>query len=136
MNATISPTLSYSDAHAAIDFLERAFGFERGEVHTDDEGRVAHAELWFRGSCVMLGTADTGSSPDPGANGAIYVVVEDADAHHARAAAAGAEVSGLSEQDYGSRDFHARDPEGNLWYFGTYLPSPPASQRRERAGAA
>ena len=53
----------------------------------------------------------------------MYVVIEDADAHYARAKAAGAEiVRELEDQDYGSRDYSARDFEGNLWSFGTYRP--------------
>lgn len=55
-----------------------------------------------------------------------YVVVEDPDAHHnhKRAQAAGAEiVRELTDQDYGSREYSARDPEGNLWSFGTYDPA-------------
>jgi uncharacterized glyoxalase superfamily protein PhnB len=52
------------------------------------------------------------------------VVVDDADAHYARAVAAGAEItSELAEQDYGSRDYAAKDPAGNVWSFGTYRPS-------------
>ena len=53
----------------------------------------------------------------------VYVVVEDVDAHHARAAAAGAEiVRGPEDTSYGSREYLARDPEGHLWSFGTYQP--------------
>ena len=38
--------------------------------------------------------------------------------------AAGATIEReLTDQDYGSREFTARDPEGNLWSFGTYRPS-------------
>jgi uncharacterized glyoxalase superfamily protein PhnB len=56
--------------------------------------------------------------------GWLYVVVDDPDAHHERAKAAGAEiVRELEDQDYGSRDYSARDPEGNLWSFGTYNPT-------------
>jgi len=56
--------------------------------------------------------------------GSVYVVVGDPDAHHDRAKAAGAEiVAGLTDTDYGSRDYSARDPDGNLWSFGTYRPS-------------
>ena len=52
-----------------------------------------------------------------------YVVVDDPDAHHDRAVAAGANVvMPLTDQDYGSRDYAARDPEGNQWSFGTYQP--------------
>jgi uncharacterized glyoxalase superfamily protein PhnB len=28
----------------------------------------------------------------------------------------------LTDQDYGSREYAARDPEGNVWCFGTYRP--------------
>ena len=50
----------------------------------------------------------------PGTSGA-YVVTTDTDTLHARAVAAGAEiVEGPIDRDYGSRDFIARDPEGNL----------------------
>lgn len=59
--------------------------------------------------------------------GWIYVAVEDPDGHCRRARAAGAEI--LAEPydtDYGSRDYTARDPEGNQWHFGTHRPSPRA----------
>ena len=53
----------------------------------------------------------------------MYVVVEDIDAHHERATAAGAElVRALQDTDYGSREYSARDVEGNVWSFGTYQP--------------
>ena len=58
----ISPALYYRDAHAAIDFLERAFGFRRRLVVPDDQGGVAHAELTFRDSVLMVGSA----KPDKG----------------------------------------------------------------------
>jgi uncharacterized glyoxalase superfamily protein PhnB len=52
-----------------------------------------------------------------------YLYVADIDAHFARAKAAGAEVVvPLKDTDYGSREYSARDPEGHLWHFGTYLP--------------
>jgi uncharacterized glyoxalase superfamily protein PhnB len=54
-----------------------------------------------------------------------YVIVEDADAHYARAKAAGAEiVMELEDQDYGGRLYSCLDPEGYLWSFGTYDPWP------------
>lgn len=53
----------------------------------------------------------------------IYVIVSDADAHCARAQAYGAEILiPLTNQDYGGRDYTARDPEGHVWTFGTYDP--------------
>src|SRR3712207_834382 len=124
---TISPILGYRDARAAIEFLERAFGFERKAVHAGENGTIQHAELRYGGGLVMLGS-DDGRFGHHAGQGWCYVVVPDADAHHAQAVAAGAEVVyPLRDQDYGSRDYSARDPEGNLWSFGTYDPSEPAA---------
>src|SRR5262249_28968392 len=54
-----------------------------------------------------------------------YVVTDDPDGVHDRAVKAGAEIiMELHETDYGSRDFAARDPEGNRWSFGTYRGAP------------
>jgi uncharacterized glyoxalase superfamily protein PhnB len=125
MSDRVYPTFRYRDAHAAIDFLERAFGAERKDVH-EDGGVVVHAELRFGDSLIMLGTVrenDYGKIAPPPGSGSVYVGIDDPDARHDRAVAAGAEiVRPLTEQDYGSRDFAARDPEGNLWSFGTYKP--------------
>ncbi len=56
----------------------------------------------------------------------LYLVVEDPDRHFRRAVEAGAEVvRPLEDTDYGSRGYTARDPEGNLWSFGTYQPAAP-----------
>ncbi|HSD76886.1 MAG TPA: VOC family protein [Solirubrobacteraceae bacterium] len=125
MPRMIIPTFHYRDAPAAIDFLERAFGFERGQVFEGEgERQIAHAELRHGDGWVMLGSAGgDGLSTRPG-SGTCYVVTEDVDALHARAVAAGAEiVRELRDTDYGSRDFSARDPEGNVWNFGTYAPA-------------
>jgi uncharacterized glyoxalase superfamily protein PhnB len=123
---TIFPVLKYYDAHAAIDFLERAFGFERHAVHDGDNGGIAHAELRLGDEYVLLGS--TGEGDDRFNQGAgrysLYVVVEDPDAHHDRTKDAGASIEReLSDTDYGSREYTARDPEGNLWSFGTYRPA-------------
>jgi uncharacterized glyoxalase superfamily protein PhnB len=119
----IIPALKCDDAHAAIDFLTRAFGFERHAVYENDEGLVAHAELRCGAGWVMLGDRRAGSADFPSGPATIYVVVEDTDAHHERAVAAGAEiVRPLTDQDYGSREYAAKDPGGNVWSFGTYAP--------------
>ena len=53
----------------------------------------------------------------------IYIYVADPDAHHARAKAAGARIlREPMDQDYGSREYSASDPEGYSWSFGTYRP--------------
>ena len=122
---SIYPVLKFEDAHGAIDFLERAFGFERGAIHEGENGGVAHAEARFGGELIMLGSAGQG---DPLYNQGIgkavtYLVVDDPDPLYERAKAAGAEIlMEPTDQDYGSRDFSVRDPEGNIWSFGTYRP--------------
>jgi uncharacterized glyoxalase superfamily protein PhnB len=61
----------------------------------------------------------------PGQDGgsSIYVAVEEVDALHDRVVASGVVIEeGLVDRDYGSREFICRDPEGNLWCFGTYWP--------------
>jgi uncharacterized glyoxalase superfamily protein PhnB len=127
----VIPTMRYQDASAAIDWLERAFGFERHAVHQGEGGRIEHAELRFGSGMIMLGSAresEEWPSRTPGelggATGGTYVIVEDPDAHYRRAKDAGAEiVMELTDQDYGSRDYSARDLEGYLWSFGTYRPT-------------
>jgi uncharacterized glyoxalase superfamily protein PhnB len=122
---TIYPVLRYEDAHAAIDFLEKAFGCERQHVHEGENGGIAHAELRCGPTHVMLSSTSEGDEVyNQGAGRtSIYAVVDDPDPLFERAKAAGAEVvMEPTDQDYGSRDFTVRDPEGNLWAFGTYAP--------------
>jgi uncharacterized glyoxalase superfamily protein PhnB len=123
------PTLTARDARGLIAFLVETFGFEETVVYGDGD-LVDHAQLsWPLGGGVMLGS-DREPSEDkpwrlpPGSFGA-YVVTDDPDALFARATKAGAEILyGLRDTDYGSREFAVRDPEGNLWSFGTYRGEP------------
>ena len=122
---TVWPILSYRDARAALAFLADAFGFEQRRAYARDEDPsiIEHAEMRLGGG-IMFGTARKDDSPFgqrlPG-NDAVYVVCDDPDTLFERAVSAGAEVvRGLADEDYGSRGFTVRDPEGNLWSFGTY----------------
>lgn len=135
----IYPCLGYRDAKAAISWLCDAFGFEERMVHPGDDGReVAHAELSLGPGIVMLGSQRDGAPSAgeliPGADDgevdfarvpfSVYIAIDDVDAHCERARAAGAEiVRELLDTDYGSREYAARDLEGNLWSFGTYRPA-------------
>jgi uncharacterized glyoxalase superfamily protein PhnB len=122
-DATIFPTLTYAEAPAAIDFLVNAFGFERHAVYSGEQGEVHHAELRLGNGLVMLGSVRQGVAATGGRAGGIYVVVADVDGHAQRARAAGAELTREPyDTDYGSREYAARDPEGNVWHFGTYQP--------------
>ena len=125
----IFPVLRYRDASAAIEWLRQAFGFEEKAVYRGEEGVVQHAELRLGAGAIMLGQHREdgwmgGAAPDALASPqSVYVVIDDPDAHHDRAKAAGARiVMEVTDQDYGSREYSARDLEGNLWSFGTYDP--------------
>jgi uncharacterized glyoxalase superfamily protein PhnB len=120
---SIYPALKYDDPKAAIDFLTTAFGLVAGEVGIADDGSVGHAELWWDGGVVMLSTrTDPPGDFDTG-RALLYLPVDDVDAHHDRAVGAGATIAYPPvDQPYGSREYAARDPEGNVWSFGTYRP--------------
>lgn len=135
MARPVVPCLRYRNAPAAIDFLVDAFGFERHAVYADDSDPsiIHHAQLTLGDGMVMLGsavetefteTADMALADQlGGVSASVYVVVDDVDEHHARAAAAGAEILlPPTDQDYGGREYTARDPEGNVWSFGGYDP--------------
>jgi len=122
------PSLSYDDAPAAIEWLCRAFGFTQRLVVPGPDGAVRHSELSLGDGVVMVSSArpeEGRLSPRAvgGVSSALSVRVEDPDAHFRRASDAGAEVvTELKDEDFGSRGYMARDPEGHLWYFGTYQP--------------
>ena len=114
----IFPAMRFADPGAALEWLSQAFGFTQRAIHRDEEGVVRHAEMSLGAGTIMFGHGDSRSH-------SIYVAVEDVDAHYARARAAGAEITReLQDTPYGSREYSARDLEGNTWSFGTYRPEP------------
>jgi len=129
---SVIPCMRYRDAPAAIEWLCKAFGFEKQLVVPNTDGTIAHAQLSFGNGMIMLGSVVDSEfgrlmkQPDE-IGGAetqtAYVIVKDADAHYSRAKAAGAQiVIDIKDEDYGGRGYSCRDPEGHLWNFGTYDP--------------
>ena len=119
-----TPALFYRDPAAALDWLERAFGFERSMVITDSSGQIGHAEMRFGDGTVYIGGewADFAASPQSIGGRTSQVVHvrlnEDIDGHCERARRAGAAiVSEPTEQFYGDRTYRAKDPEGHYWTF-------------------
>lgn len=120
------PIVPFSNPRAGIRWLQEAFGAEPTLlVPPEDDQPLHHAEVKIGTGIVMINDADRTDSPfAKSAPVVVYVVVDDPDALHERAVRAGAEiVMGLTDQEYGSREFAARDPHGNVWSFGTYRPS-------------
>jgi uncharacterized glyoxalase superfamily protein PhnB len=105
------------------------------------DGGVMHAEVGVGGSAVMLGPAreEFGFKPPaalPARHSGVWCYVDDADAHCARARAAGATiVREPTDQFYGVREYTARDLEGHEWFFATPLPGHAASAAKRNAAA-
>ena len=121
----LSSALSYKDPKAAFKWLEEAFGFEPLMVILDNEGNLAHSEMTFGNSVVMIGTEWTEKHRSPksvdGVNTqTVHVQLEeDIDAHCERARKAGAQIMAEPQtQFYGDRTYRATDPEGHIWSFG------------------
>ena len=122
---TVVSAVIYQDPWAALDWLERAFGFERSMVITDKDGKLGHSEMRFAGGLIYVGSewADHVASPKSlgGKNTqTIHVHLRDGiDAHCERARSAGAViVREPKDQFYGDRVYAAKDPEGHVWSFG------------------
>ncbi len=131
--STVIPATRYRNAVAAIEWLVRAFGFEKQAVYMGEGDVVMHAQLTFGNGMVMLGSVENGSQyskmmAQPDEIGGkqtqtACLIVSDADAVYATAKAAGAEmVMDIADMPYGGRAFTCRDPEGHLWSVGTYDP--------------
>jgi uncharacterized glyoxalase superfamily protein PhnB len=137
--ARMSSALFYQDPRAAIDWLQKAFGLELTMLLEDGDGGVAHSQLTFGDSVVMVGaewTQDHKSPKSIGGKNTQTVSIQiddDIDAHCARARAAGAEIHAEPEtQFYGDRTYRCRDPEGHIWNVSQTV----AAVTREEAEAA
>jgi uncharacterized glyoxalase superfamily protein PhnB len=121
----ISPLLFYRDPRAALDFFERAFGFETRMMVETPDGGVVHSESAFDGHVVMVvgPPTHTGVSPldiDGRQTGHVHVQLQGGlDALCERAREAGARIQREpADQPYGDRVFTCLDPEGHSWSFG------------------
>lgn len=122
---SLGSAVYYKDPFAALDWLEKAFGFTRQMVITDNDGQLAHSEMRFGDSYVMICREYSADSASPAALGgkntqSLHVhLLDGIDEHCARARAAGAVITReLADQFYGDRVYAARDPEGHIWSFG------------------
>lgn len=117
-----------ADAPAAIRFLVDLFGFEETLVVPGEEpGVVEHSQLaWPEGGVVQVSTAGRPGNPyadRPVGTESLYVITADPLAVWNRCVAAGVEVvatPAAPDYDPDGLVFAVRDPDGNIWSFGTY----------------
>ena len=122
---SLGSAVFYEDPFAALDWLEKAFGFERTMVITDADGKLGHSEMKFGNGYIMVGSEWTDYVASPNSVGgkctqSIHVQLEDGiDAHCERARAAVAVIVREPEDQFsGDRVYAARDPEGHVWSLG------------------
>ncbi|MBB3893582.1 putative glyoxalase superfamily protein PhnB [Phenylobacterium haematophilum] len=139
MSAGFRSALFYQDPKAALAWLEKAFGFELVMLLEDADGAVAHSQMEFGDSYVMIGqewSADHRSPKSVGGKNTQTVHIQldtDIDAHFERAKAAGAVIDAEpTTQFYGDRTYRCRDLEGHIWTVSQTV----ASVSREEAEAA
>jgi uncharacterized glyoxalase superfamily protein PhnB len=131
--STVIPGLRYRNAMEMIEWLCRAFGFEKQAVYAGPDGVVMHSQLTFGNGMIMVGSVISGTpvskllkQPDEigGAETqSPYLVVSDIDAIYASAKMAGAKmVIDLEEKEHGGKAFSCSDPEGHVWNVGTFDP--------------
>jgi uncharacterized glyoxalase superfamily protein PhnB len=123
--SALGSALFYKDAFAALDWLEKAFGFERTMVITDKDGNLGHSEMRFGDGYIMIGGEWIDYVASPASIGgkntqSIHVhLAAGIEAHCERARAAGAVIlQEPADQFYGDRTYRAKDPEGHVWTFG------------------
>jgi uncharacterized glyoxalase superfamily protein PhnB len=119
---SLTSAISYRDPKAALDWLERAFGFELFMLLEDADGNVAHSEMRYGNAAVMIGSEWSENHASPASIGGknsqtVHISThDDVDAHCERARRAGAEILAEPEtQFYGDRTYRCRDPEGHIW---------------------
>jgi MerR family transcriptional regulator, thiopeptide resistance regulator len=123
----VIPILVYEDIEAAHDFLVAVFGFASGGIFRAEDGTVVHAEVRAGDRPIWLHrvTAEHEMASPRGAaasHGGLEVIVPDVEAHYATATAGGARIDGApADQDYGLREYGARDLEGHRWWFSSPL---------------
>ena len=134
----VFPYLRVNDTAAAIVFYEKAFGATEVFRLTEPSGRIGHAEVKLGESILML----SDEFPEHGIAGpltlggtsfAMHLHLDDVDAAHASALAAGAkELMAPKDQFYGERSSKVRDPFGHEWLLGHEIEkvTPEEMQRR------
>lgn len=130
----MSSSLYYRDPAKMIDWLCSAYGFELRLKVEGEGGTIEHSELTYGDAVVMAGSEQSRLGQhfrSPAAAGcvtqALFLYVDDVDAHCERARRAGATIVKEPEDtDYGEdywadRSYGAQDPEGHHWWFAQRL---------------
>jgi PhnB protein len=127
-NGGIWAALNYANAEAGVRYLVEVYGFEpQLVVPGEGPGEIAHSQLrWPEGGVVQAASAtreDNVFAARPTGAESLYVITADPLAVYRRCVDAAADVvlePMAPDYDPDGLVFTVRDPEGNLWSFGTY----------------
>ncbi|MFZ4763581.1 MAG: VOC family protein [Roseimicrobium sp.] len=136
---SVTPSLTVSNAAAALDFYQAAFGAVVVTRMDLPDGKVMHAEIQIGDSRIML----SDEFPDwqclspqsiGGTPCTLMVYVPAVDAAFAQAVAAGATViQEPSDQFWGDRSVRLEDPFGHRWSLATHIEELTDTEIAERA---
>ena len=138
---TVTPYLCLSDAAAALDFYQKAFGATELFRMAGPDGKVGHAELKIGNSILMMASEfpEMGfRSPQTlgGSPIALMIYVEDVDAFAEKAVAAGATLDKpIENKFYGDRSGSLKDPFGYSWYVSTHVEDVSPEELEKRMAA-
>jgi uncharacterized glyoxalase superfamily protein PhnB len=124
---SINTYLAVANIAASIEFLERAFGFARGVVLPDADGRLRYAEMRHGDSVVVLVQKGDATAPTGGGPG-LYAYVDDVDRALALAREAGAGAADAEDKPWGDRAAVVTDPDGYRWVLATFKKLVPFAQ--------
>lgn len=129
---TVCPYVMSEEPETLAAFLTRVFDatpVSRPLLRPD--GSVRHVAMRIGDSVVMIG----GVGPGEGAPSFVHVYVDDPDATHAKAVAAGASVvRDVRDEEYGDRAGGVRGPGGDIWWIASFREqvAPDEIERRHR----
>jgi uncharacterized glyoxalase superfamily protein PhnB len=124
---TFSSRIAYADRRSAVEWLEKAFGFQTTMLATDSNGNVVHAEMSFGNGRIDIGSEwdDIKAPSSVGGANTQTICVElksGLDAHCERARAAGGKIiDNPKDQFHGDRTYRVVDPQGHIWSFSQRL---------------
>ena len=102
-----------SDLARSKKFYGETLGWK---LNTDEQDVAGFA---FGGAYLVIHAG--GIQPTSSSSFYVEVQVDDVNAEHARLKDLGVEVSPLSDQHWGERNFSFRDPDGHTWFYGQSL---------------
>ncbi len=133
---TVAPYMTVTDAGKVIDFLKATFmaeiaGITYGPEKSDGTRMIMNADVKVGTARVLIADAREGA---PATTTQLYCYVEDVDACHARAVAAGGdEMAPPMDMFYGDRHGGVVDPCGNIWYIAIHIEDVPDEELQKRA---